>query len=201
MKKYKGKLLFMGWFNLPWKLMTDDSEVDLQPIVNKFFASLKGKRATHNQTSESYTLSADKSSEFQFQYIPDEYIVLKKPKGFGMSNVHAYLENALVWFSGRMVKIEIETGKRIKFMADESEDVFGVYFAGAGNSCEVPSGTEETICKIGQPDCCIFLSITSGGFSCEKFNGPLARMLLDRLAKGNIRASRIGNCKILGRKS
>ena len=87
----------------------------------------------------------------------------------------------------------------MKFVADASEQVFGVYFTD-GNSCEVPSDAEKTFCKAGQHDCCIFLSAGTGGFHCEKFNSPLARMLLDRLAKGAIRASRIGNCALLGRK-
>ena len=200
MKKYKGKLLYLGWFNRPWKLITEDGEIDLWPIVDKFFVSLNGKRTKHNQTLDSYTLSASENSEFQFEYIPGELVLLKKLEDFGMLNIHAYLDSALCWLSGRIVEIEIENGKQIKFVADKDEDVFGVYFVGGGNSCEVPFGAEQTVCKLKQHDCCIFLTFGADKFHCEKFNGPLARMLLDRLAKGNIRASRIGNCKLLGRK-
>lgn len=200
MQKLKGRLLYMGWFNLPWKLVTDEGEIDLWPVIDKFLTSLNGKRASHKQTRDGYTLSADKSSEFQFKYVSGEYVLLKKPEGFGMSNVHAYLDTALGWLSGRLVETEIEDGKQVKFTADASEEVFGVYFVGDGNSCEVPRGAEKTICKAGQHDCCIFLSMGAGGFNCEKFSISMARMLLDRLAKGNIRASRIGNCALLGRK-
>ena len=199
MQKLKGVLLYTGWSNLPWKLVTDDGEIDLWPIIDKFLMSLNGKCANHQEACDGYTLSADEASEFQFKYIPGEYVLLEKPEGFGMSNVHVYLDTALGWLSGRLVEIEIEDGKRVKFVADASEQVFGVYFTD-GNSCEVPSDAEKTVCKAGQHDCCIFLSAGADGFHCEKFNSPLARMLLDRLAKGTIRASRIGNCALLGRK-
>ena len=200
MRKFKGRLLYMGWFNLPWRLVMESGEVDLWQVTNEFLTSLNGKRASHDRELDGYTLSADESSEFKFKYVPGQYVLLEKPKGFGISNVHAYLEDALGWLSGRMVKIEIEDGKQIKFTADKSEEVYGVYFVGDGNSCEVPSGIEETVCRIGQRDCCIFLSLSPSSFQCEKFSGPTARMLLDRLAKGTIRASHIGNCALLGRK-
>lgn len=200
MQKFKGRLLYMGWSNLPWKLVTEEGEIDLWPVMNKFLTSLNGKRANHEQARDGYALSADESSKFQFKYVPGEYVLLENPEGFGMSNVHAYLDTALGWLSGRLVEIEIEDGKQVKFIADTSEQVFGVYFVGDGNSCEVPRGAEKTVCKAGQRDCCIFLSAGAGGFNCEKFNSPMARMLLDRLAKGTMRASRIGNCALLGRK-
>jgi hypothetical protein len=201
----EGRLLYMGWFNPPWKLVTDNGEIDLWPIIDKFLASLNGKRAKHDQKRDGYSLTADESSEFQFKYVPGKYVLLEKLKGFEMSNVHAYnvhayLDETLIWLSGRLVKIEVENGKQIKFIADKSEEVLGVYFFSDGNSCEVPKGVEQTVCKIGQPDCCIFLVVGGDGFSCEKFSGPTARVLLDRLAKGNIRASRIGNCAILRRR-
>src|SRR3989338_61876 len=201
MEKLKGRLLYMWWFNLPWKLVTADGEIDLWPIINKFFTSLNGKRANHEQALDSYTLSAYESSELQLNYVKGKVGFLEKPEGFGISNVQAYLDKTLCWLSGRLVEIEIEDGKQVRFVADASEEVLGVYFTGDGSSCEVPRGAEKTVCKAGQQDCCIFLSVSADGFHCEKFNSSLARMLLDRLAKGNVRASRIiGNCALLGRK-
>lgn len=200
MQKFKGRLLYMGWFNLPWKLVTDNGDIDIWPIVEKFFISISGKLADHKRERESYTLSTSESSEFRFNYIPGKEVLLEKIKGFGFSNVFAYIDDSLIWLSGRLVEIEVEDDKYVKFAADTSEKVFGVYFSGDGNSCEVPPGSEKTICKIMQHDCCIFTTASADGFHCEKFNGPIARMLLDRLAKGTIRASRIGNCTNLGRK-
>ena len=107
MQKLKGRLLYTGWFNLPWKLVTDDGEIDIWPIIDKFLTSLNGKRANHQEARDGYTLSADEASEFQFKYIPGEYALLEKPEGFGMSNVHVYLDTALGWLSGRLVEIEI----------------------------------------------------------------------------------------------
>lgn len=198
MRTRKGRLMYRGWFNLPWTLIADGGETDLWPEVERFFLSLNGKKADQKQERDGYTLSADESSEFWFKYIPGKCLLLER--SMSMRNVSAYLDEGLTWLSGRLVEIEIEDGKQIKFTASASEKVYGVYFAEAGNSCEVPNGIEKTVCKIGQHDCCIFLSLDSTGFKCEKFSGSMARMLLDRLAKGTIRASRIGNCALLGRK-
>lgn len=200
MEKLKGILLYMGWFNRPWNLVTENGEVDLWPAIDRFLVSLDGKPANHDQTRNSYILRADESSEYRFKYVPGESVLLEKLEGFGMSSVHAYLDSSLVWLSGRMVDIEVENGNQIKFIAGVDESVHGVYFVGEGNSCEVVDGDERNICKIGQGDCCVFLAAGSDGFCCEKFSGSIARTLLDRLAKGSIRASRIGSCEILGRK-
>ena len=200
MRTLKGRLMYKGWFNLPWTLTAETGEADLRPEVERFFLSLNGKKADQKQERNGYTLAVDDASEYTFEYVPGNHVWLEKKDGFGISNVHAYVDEALVWLSGRLVEIEIEDGKQIKFTAEKSEEVYGVYFVGDGNSCEVPSGIEKTVCKIGQRDCCIFLSLGSDGFRCEKFSGQMARMLLDRLAKGTIRASRIGNCALAGRK-
>lgn len=198
MQRLKGRLLYMGLSNRPWKLVTDFNETDLWPLVNVFLSSLNGKCADHKQEQDSYTLAANENSEFKFNYFSDRHAILQKTKGVGMSNVYAYLDDALIWLSGRMVEIEIENGKRIKFIADESEKVYGVYFVN-GNSCEIPDGAEKTVCKIGQRDCCIFPVAGAGGFQCTKLSSS-ARTFLDNLAKGRMRASRIGNCTVLGRK-
>ena len=201
MKGWKGKLGYLGWFNLPWRLITEDGEIDLWPMVNDFFLSIGGKKISQDKTPESYTLEVNGLSDFQFEYIPGKSILMRKPKDFSVYNVLHFLDETLVWLSGRRVEVEIGNGKRMKFIADKSEEVFGVY-PSIGNSCEVPKGAEQTVCKLDHSDCCIFLSVDPKGFSCEKFNGPMARMLLDRFAKNEInpRISRIGSCKILGRK-
>jgi len=199
MQKIKGRLQYMGWFNLPWKVLTSNGEIDLWPIIDKFLVSLNGKNAEHKIKHDGYVLKKDRKSGFQFKYVPGESVILEKISGFGMSNVHAYLDNALVWLSGRVVEIKIKDGRELRITADKSEKVFGVYFC-EGNSCEVPKGAEDTVCKLGKPDCCIFLAMGPDNFYCEKFSGPTARVLLDRLAKKKMNASRIGNCTVLGRK-
>jgi len=199
MEEIKGRLFFMGWHNLPWRIKTNSGDIDLWPIVDRFLKSLIGKRAKQEQEFDSYTLKADETSELQLYYVPGQYILLEKPEGIGMLNVYAYLGDTLVWFSGRKVKINIEYEERMELVVDKSEKVFGVYFSGDGNSCRVPEGAEEAICKVGQENCCIFLSAGPEGFQCEKFSGSFAHHLLNRLAKGEINATRIGNCALLGR--
>jgi len=196
MQMLKGRLMFLGWQNKPWRLVTDQGDVDLWPIVERFFVGLNGKLAAHKEEIDGYVLSADAASEFRFKY---DVIWLRKDDGTAGSNVEAYFERALVWLSGRMVEIEI-SDTELKLMADKSEKVFGVHFTGEGNSCGVSEDVAQTICRIGQEDCCIFVSAGGEGFSCEKFNDSTARYLLDRLAKGTIRAKRIGSCAVLGRK-
>jgi len=198
-QKLKGRLLYMGWFNLPWKLVTEKGDVDLWPIINKFLTSLSGKQAWHEETLDGYTLSEDASSEFRFTYVPGKYVLLEKP-GKGMSNVFAYLNTALCQLSGRQVQIEIEKGKQVKFTANPTEKVFGVYFTGDGNWCAVPRDSVESVCKPGQDDCCIFHVWGANGPQCGKFDSFFARQVLDRLAKGATGARRIGNCALLGRK-
>ena len=197
MQTLTGRLLYMGWLNLPWKLITNDGEVDLRPLVEAFLISLNSKKASHRHSPNHYTLTENKKSEFKLDYVPGEQILLK---GNGWSNVHAHLDDSLIRLSGRLIIVEIEEGKSIIFKADESESVPGLYFTREGNSCGVPSEMEKAVCKAGQKDCCVFLLAGSEGFSCEKFNAPLARMLLDRLAKGTMQANRIGNCTLVGRK-
>lgn len=199
MQKIRGRLHYLGWFNLPWKVLTSKGEIDLWPLVDKFLVSLNSKNAEHEIKHDGYVLKKDRKSVFQFKYVPGESVILEKIAGFGMSNVHAHFDNALVWLSGRLVEIKIMDGREIKITADKSEKVFGVYFYD-GNSCKVPDGAEKTVCKIGGPDCCAFLALDRNGFSCEKFSGPTARIILNRLAKGQMNATRIGNCEVLGRK-
>jgi multimeric flavodoxin WrbA len=86
----------------------------------------------------------------------------------------------------------------ISITNDPKEKVYGLYYTN-NNSCSIPDDDVKTICKIGEQDCCIFCSLTGSGFECQKFNST-AKILLDRHSKGTMKAKRIGNCEILGRK-
>ena len=198
MQEFKGRWLYMGWQNRPWRLEAGAGDVDLQPIIEKLLASMDGKlvRQEHLEGG-GYVLSVDPSSGWRFNH---EGLLLEKVVGWGGTNLFASLDTALCQLSGRLMKIEVEDGQQLKFAPDPSEEVFGVYFVDEGNSCEVPEGEEERICKVRQAGCCIFFSVMGDSFRCEKFNAPTARMMLDRLAKGTVNATRIGNCTLLGRK-
>src|SRR3989338_6788240 len=99
-KKLKGRLLYTGWLNLPWRLVTNKGEVDLWPTIDKFLTSLNGKRADHKQERDGYALLANEDSAFTFNYSPGRYAILEKRGGFGLSNVHAYFDDSLTWLSG-----------------------------------------------------------------------------------------------------
>ena len=199
-KELKGRLYFLGWFISPWKLVTEDlSEINLWPEVEGVLKSLNGKGADQYRNKDSYILVANKGAVFHLEYKPGESLALVKKNSFAFSNVQAYLEESLIWLSGRLVVAEFEK-HRLSISADPSENVFGVYFTGEGNSCKIPAGAEETVCKIGQgKDTCIFAAVSGGGFLCEKFSGSMARMMLDRFASGTMNSGRIGNCAVLGR--
>ena len=143
---------------------------------------------------------ADPESEFEFEYKPGEVILLKNTREFGMSNVHAYLDDSLTWLSGRMVTVTT-CWQELKIEAIDSSLVQGVQFVCEGNMAEVPEGFEKTLCKVGHgKDCCVFLVCGSRGFECSKFSGSMATHLLGRLANGDINAGRIGDCRLVGRK-
>lgn len=197
----RGRLHYTGWLNTPWMLMVENGDtIDLWPAVHEFFVSLDGRHAEHHLATDAYTLMANGDSEFTFHYDPEECAVLQKNIGFGFVNVNAYFGDALVWLSGRLIEVEI-ADNQLRVAADKSEDVFGVSLMENSNVGEIPEGTEETVCKMGHgAECCIFLSANADGFRCQKFSGPMARVLLGRLVKQDIRARRIGNCAMLGKR-
>ena len=194
----QGRLLFTGWLNRPWRLVQNDGEIDLFPLLEDVLLAVAGHPAQHEHTRDSYLFEADQSSDFDLLYEADTNPILMKRDDFGMSNVGAYLGSALGWLNGRKVLVKI--GKqRFAIKADPTEDVHIVRFFGRGNSCRIQEGDEKSICKAGTTDTCIFLTFGPNGFECDKFNDPLARTLLGRHAKGTMRASRIGNCGVNGR--
>jgi hypothetical protein len=199
MEMLKGRLFYFG-LGKPCSLEMVSEKIDLFQKINEFFESLKGKHAVHIQRLSSYTLKADSGSKFIFEYVPNELAALTS--GSSLSNVLIYLDTSLIHLSGRKVKIEIESGERIFFTADNSEKVHGVYTEKEGSLGIVPIGIEEKICKKGTGRyCCIFLSFSNsrGCYFCQKFNIPIARALLNGLHADSSDARRIGNCKLLGR--
>lgn len=189
----KGKLEFISLFQ-PIKL----DEIDLREYFFKLLENLNGMKAKMHYYMNSIEISADESSDKAIEYKNDEngiLILLNNADGsFGMSNVGAYLSNILQHLNGMTVIVNV-TNNSIKVTNDPTEKVFGIYYT-RNNCCKIPDNKIKTICKIGKKDCCIFISASSEGFECLKFDSPSARMLLDRYSK---KTNRIGNCKILGR--
>ncbi len=199
MHKLTGVLVFSGsWLNRPWALIQPDgSKIDLYPLINEALLKMNGKPAEHKQDREFYSLMLVDSAEMVVKYETDGVALLEKPDGFGMSNIGAYLPDALTWLSGRKVEVKF-SDNGFKIAADPTEQVFGVQFFGRGNSCRIPEGAENSVCKVGTSDCCIFMVAGSDGFTCEKF-GSAGKHLLGRHFEGTMRAPRVGNCACTGR--
>lgn len=200
----KGRLEYLGWRH-PWNVFpTDDVGAELGPIdVKPFFWTFaerhKGQLCAQDHQRGCYVLKPDTASEMSldFDIVGAGILLVRADGGFGFSNVSAYLDTALMFLNGQHV-IFAPPGEEFRVAADTSHPVFGVKRHGDGNLCKIPTGKETEICKPGTPDCCLFLIMGGGGFECAKFCPPTARMLLARKVEGSIRATRIGDCEVLG---
>ncbi len=195
----KGKLEFISLFQ-PVKLFADDGEIDLREHYFKLFERLNGIKSKMSYGMNNIEICSDEDSDSVIQYENDDngiLILLNKVDKFGMSNVGAYLPGILQSLNGRHVIVSIKENG-ISIANDPEENVLELYYTNS-NCCKIPEGEEQKTCKIGTIDCCIFCCAGADGFECLKFNSPSARMLLDRYSKKEMRASRIGNCAIVGR--
>lgn len=200
MKELKGRLEFISLWN-PVKLFVGKKEIDLRSYFWKLFETLNGKPATMDSKMSSIEIKEDKDADFHVEYENDKggiLMLLKKTKGFGASNIGAYLPDMLQRLNGRKVIISI-ADNGIKIENDPTEKVFELYYT-RNNCCKIPEEKVKELCGIGTGNCCIFCAAGSDGFECLKFDSPSARMLLDRHSKKEMRANRIGNCAIVGRR-
>ena len=199
MKTLKGKLTFISFWD-PITIQTEDGEIDLREIYFQVFNNLNGKKASMNGKMNDIKVFADDTSEYLLKYEnkgESILMVLEKSDGFGMSNLGAYVPDILQRLNGMKVIVEYDE-QSVNICHDETEKVYELNYTN-GNSCRIPDNDVKEICKIGQAGCCIFLTASGNGFECEKFDSFMARQLIDRFSKGTMRASRIGNCKIVGR--
>lgn len=188
-----GRLKYLG-LSLGCIVSTAEGEIDLWQKIEVLLENLNEKTVRQENEKSNYALFADENALSELDYKKEKLALLCDAHG-NASNVYAYLDTSLTWLTGRLVKIRI-TETEFRIAADTSEKVYGVHFTN-DNSCAVTSDIADRICKIGKPDCCIFLSYSGEGFSCQKFSGSIARIVLERHAKGTMKASRIGNCEIL----
>ena len=204
MEIFEGKLRFLGWRNRPWLLSADDGrQIDLWPYFVKALTNLNGKSAKMEQGRDNslsgISFKLDKSSEFKVEFKVGVATAMVKKEGIGWSNIIAYVENTLQAINGRQVIVKIRNNYSFFIEADPTEKVFGLYYT-HNNSCSIPNHEAMEICQVGKgAHSCIFASVTGDGFECQKFDPPIARMILDRMARSMIGARRIGNCAILGR--
>lgn len=200
----KGILEFTSLWN-PINLETEDGEIDLRVQIFELFENLNGKKTSMTYGMNDLKIATDDSSKYVMKFHRDTVVgdmetilmILDVPNEFGFSNIGAYLPDTLQRLNGMRIIVETDETS-ISFRHDEDETVNEIKYT-SNNSCHVSDDDVKTICKIGQEDCCIFLTASGDGFNCEKFNSGTARILLDRHAEGTMNATRIGNCKIVGR--
>jgi hypothetical protein len=202
LKIIKGKLKYISIFN-PIEILTNDGTLDLRNDIFNVFTNLNDKPTTMNDGRNYIEIVANQNSEYHMEFKKDDakdtiLMILSKKPDFGFSNLGAYLPNKLQNLNGMQIIVTI-TDESIKIENDPAEQVYELYYTD-NNSCHIPDDKVKEICKIGEEDCCIFCTVSGKGFECQKFDSFTSRMLLDRYSKGNMNATRIGNCKIVGRK-
>lgn len=192
----KGKLKFISFFH-----PIEVGGKDVRAQLFSFLETSNGKKMKMDYTKDDFCLKENTEAEFHLEYKNDSdgiLMILQKTDGFGMSNLGAYIPDHFQRLNGRKISIEFEENK-MTIKGDPKEKVFGVYYT-EDNRCAVSDEDVTRVCKLGTNSCCIFLCAGSGGFECLKFSSPSARSLLYRFANNEMNATRIGNCKILGRK-
>jgi hypothetical protein len=197
-----GRLEFTGWFNRPWKLhpLEGGEPFNLYLLINESLKVLNGKRTTMDFDKTSFRLRQDEESEFVVEYREDEIASLTKVEGFGFSNLGHYIPHSLQMYNGRKVTFTAHDDGGYQITPDDTEVLNEVWFGGTGNLCPISDDVVKDVCRPGTTNTCIFLVAGGRGFECAKFCSATARGLLDRYHNRNMRASRIGNCKLMGRK-
>jgi hypothetical protein len=196
MEILNGKLEFISLWH-PIKLTDNKDDIDLREYCWKVFNTLNGCPAILNIGMNEIEICEDLKSSRHLEFkMNDDGILILLTEKIGFTNIVAYLSDILQRLNGMHIIVTINE-KGIKFEHDIEENVFKLNYTHS-NSCKLTDNDINQICKIGETDCCIFLSITTDGFMCEKF-GSLSSVLLNKYATGNMRANRIGNCQIIGR--
>lgn len=194
MKKI-GKLEFYSLFD---PILVDGE--DFLPALNEFFNNSNGLRISLSTSMNKIKLELDKDSDRILKYEREDgslLLLLSNADGsFGFSNINAYLPDTLQKLNGREVNFIVDDNKIEIEPVGESYKLFYT----RNNCCSISNDDVNKVCKPGSSETCIFLSVSSDGFECLKFDSPSARMLLHRLKNGNINAKRIGDCELAGRK-
>jgi hypothetical protein len=192
----KGKLTFLSCFD---PIYVD--KIDIWKLIEDFLIKNNNEKCSLDYSMNSISIKKDETSlkTIKFEHDKDGILcLLQDIDKFGFTNLISYIENILQNLNSRNVLVNINE-EEINICVDVTNDnVYELYYT-ENNSCEIPGDKVNEICKPGTENCCIFLTV-SKTFSCEKFNSPIARTLLYKLKQKEMRASRIGNCKLMGRK-
>lgn len=187
-----GKLEYLGYDN-KWTLTHSNGTVtDIRDPIMTIIDFLNGEKAEFNYTKDSLKIERDIQSKSTLSINKHGVVIVNFFNGF--SNVTSYISRLLENFNSRYVTFSASSDF-FELTVDPNEDVNAVSHTN-GNSCKIDDGKEDTVCKIGTTDCCIFLTVSKDGFFCEKFSS-IGTLMLDRYAEGMLNATRIGNCKIV----
>lgn len=226
-KFLKGTVRFVGMWDQPIIMETDEGDVDITDLLYNFMEKNNGKPAKVVAGRDSFSLKIMDSDhvlnmvrEFKgdrlecfsisVENAPVNYVgddngpKLLDPIYIGgsrssWSNTLLQLEYLFTSLIGRNAIIEIEEDTLTIRLDQFNDDVPTVFYDKDNNAVLAGNYKAEDVCKPGTNDCCIFLLSSADGFECAKFNGPTSRSLLDRHAKGKMNATRVGNCKCGGR--
>lgn len=201
MEPVSGKLEYLGW-DRPWMV----GERDVSRLFWETAACLKDRLATQTYSRDGYALTADPLAGMKLEHEGrgSRPGLFKEDGSFGFTNVAAYLEMALWRLNGRTVNVMCAPEAVFSIEAAAFEQVPEVrYYDGNMSRGSPDAGPNDEfvrrVCKPSTVDCCIFLTAGADGFACAKFSGWLTQSLLDRKAEGTLRATRIGNCRNIGR--
>jgi hypothetical protein len=193
----EGRLEYLGW-RRPWNIETRGNKIDLSVEFWKVASALKDTPSAMEYQRDLIGIAADPASPFNLEYnVEGEGVIISRREGFGFSSVVYHCESIFCALNGREVIVAIEEAG-FKVFANPQEVVPSVKFYGDGNMSRIRPGDERAVCGVATGDACIFLTASAKGFECAKFSS-FARHLLDRKAEGTIRATRIGNCRNVGR--
>lgn len=195
--KLAGTLEYLKWDH-PWKITSAAGDQDLAAHFWEAAQTMQGRPAALSYTRDSFTLALDESAEnvVKFETLGEGIILTRKDGGFGLQNVLAYTEDALIRLNGRRIIATVEAD-RFDIIADPfAQPVPDVNYFGSGNMGRIP---DPMPCRPGHgEETCIFLVGGHAGFECGKFSS-IARTVLWRKADGSMSAGRIGDCRLNGR--
>jgi hypothetical protein len=189
-----GTLLYYG-ANGSWTITgKDGSVVDLKPLVMGAFAPLLGRRVVMNEKKWSLTICADEQAPMHLESQDGTiWPILQVRDGFGFSNVRYAVEQVLTRFNGTTVGLCWDENS-LSILFDEVQSVPRTQYCGRGNLALAEPGG-----RCLNPTPCVFLVAGPDGFRCAKFDSFTSAQILDRLIRGEMKATRIGSCVVDGR--
>jgi len=200
MNNIKGKLTFLSFFD-PILVKDDTLSLDILKLIENFLIKNNNERCSFEYSINNFSLKINENypNTIKFEHDNEGILcILKNVNKNSFTNILYYMEDIFRILNSRNIIVNINDSELNVCVDETNDNVYELYYT-HNNSCEIQADKVKEICKPGTEDCCIFLTV-SKTFMCEKFNSPFARTLLYKLKQKEMRASRIGNCKLMGRK-